>query len=160
LLFQNSNEIINPFRQIKSQFKDLQQSDIQIKFLFDRLHLGLNLLERKGNELSGGERQRIALGRILCLNPKVLILDEPFSAQDPDAEKIFLEILHDLASNNKITIILVAHNIIKLKKLASRILIMDSGKIVENEETQKLFLKPKSVSTRSLLKAAGLDFEE
>ena len=67
--------------------------------ILDAVKLSKSLLDRKGYELSGGEQQRAALARILAVKPELLILDEPFSAQDYESQENFLNLFLDLKKN-------------------------------------------------------------
>ena len=100
ILFQNNGEILNPFRRIDSVVKEALKlrhegntdTNEEANKIFLSLDLQENLQRRKGYELSGGEQQRGALARLLAVKPLLLILDEPFSAQDPDSQYNFLNL--------------------------------------------------------------------
>jgi ABC-type oligopeptide transport system ATPase subunit len=127
--------------------------------ILDAVKLPKHLLERKGYELSGGEQQRAALARILAVKPELLILDEPFSAQDYESQENFLNLFLDLKKNLNITMICVAHNLRLLRKLSDEVMIMYNGKIVEKNKTQELFENPQHKYTKFLLKAEKYDLK-
>ena len=124
ILFQNTGEIINPLREVKDILNESLSianknkiETTQLDTILDAVKLSKSLLDRKGYELSGGEQQRAALARILAVKPELLILDEPFSAQDYESQENFLNLFLDLKKNLDITMICVAHNLPLLRKI-------------------------------------------
>lgn len=161
ILFQNTGEIINPLREIKSILNEaLQKSggDSETNII-NTVGIGKNLLDKKGYELSGGEQQRAALARILAVKPELLILDEPFSAQDYESQENFLNLFLNLKEILNITIICIAHNLQLLRKLADEIMIMYNGEIVEMNKSDELFENPANSYTKYLLKADKYDLK-
>jgi ABC-type dipeptide/oligopeptide/nickel transport system ATPase subunit len=166
ILFQNTGEIINPLREVDDILKESLKignknngGTAQLNFILDAVKLPKELLQRKGYELSGGEQQRVALARILSVKPELLILDEPFSAQDYESQENFLNLFLDLKKNLNITMICVAHNLRLLRKLSDEVMIMYNGKIVEKNKTQELFENPQDKYTKFLLKAEKYDLK-
>ena len=161
ILFQNNGEILNPFRRIDSEVKEalklrnggIINLDEEAEKIFLSLDLKENLRKRKGYELSGGEQQRGALARLLAVKPVLLILDEPFSAQDPDSQYNFLDLFKKINSNMSVTIICISHNLRILKELCNNLLIIYRGTIVERGECGTIFDKPSHPYTRFLFKA-------
>lgn len=159
ILFQNTGEILNPLRSIN----DLIEEAIKIRFgksenglkkkVLDEVNLSENLWERKGFELSGGEQQRVALARILAVQPEVLILDEPFSAQDPPSQLNLLNLFKAINKEYKITLICISHNLKILRALCDEVIVMYKGKIVEKGEVKDIFENPQDPYTKFLLKA-------
>ncbi len=127
-----------------------QGSVVQI---FNLLNFSESLWHRKGYELSGGEQQRAALARILITQPELLILDEPFSAQDPESQLNLLNLFKKINEQFNLTMICIAHNLKILQKLADEIIIMYKGEIVERGETKNIFQNPQHPYTKLLLKA-------
>src|SRR3989304_9367118 len=158
ILFQNNNEILNPYRTIDSiveealliRDKKIDASKEKNRIFFS-VGLSENLQKRKGFELSGGEQQRAALARILAARPELLILDEPFSAQDVVSQVNFIDLFKKIKSEFNLTMICVAHNLKILKKLTDRIIVMYKGKIVEIGNTDDIFNLPKHDYTKFLL---------
>jgi ABC-type sugar transport system ATPase subunit len=101
-----------------------------------------HLLGRRTDELSGGERQRIALARLLTGAPQLLLLDEPFSNLDAVHKNIIRAVLYDLGEKLKITCILVSHDAQDLLSWADVILVMKSGKIIQQGTPELLYCKP------------------
>ena len=91
-------------------------------------------------ELSGGQQQRVLLARALCRNPKLLILDEPCSGLDEDITKGLYRILSDLNNRYNITILMVSHDLDKVKEYANRVAVMDNYlKFCGNMEEWQVF---------------------
>ena len=169
ILFQNNGEILNPFREIREIVLEAAEvkngkknSDGEMERIFRSLNFPENLWNRKGFELSGGEQQRAALARILAVNPELLILDEPFSAQDAGSQLNLLNLFKKINEESGLTMICIAHDLKILRKLCSGILIMYRGKIVEQGSAERIFKLPEHAYTKFLLKAEGyeLSYEE
>jgi len=166
ILFQNNNEILNPYRTIDSiveealliRDKKIDASKEKNRIFFS-VGLSENLQKRKGFELSGGEQQRAALARILAARPELLILDEPFSAQDVVSQVNFIDLFKKIKSEFNLTMICVAHNLKILKKLTDRIIVMYKGKIVEIGNTDDIFNLPKHDYTKFLLNCENYDLK-
>lgn len=164
ILFQNTGEIINPLRNVAEMLNESVEignknnnSIAKIDSILEAVRFPKILLERKGYELSGGEQQRVALARILAVSPELLILDEPFSAQDYESQENFLNLFLDLKKNFDLTIICVAHNLRLLRKLSDEVMIMYNGEIVEKNNSGELFANPQHTYTKFLLKAEKYD---
>lgn len=119
----------------------------------------LELLERVGlanradaypNQLSGGQKQRIAIVRALCMKPDVMLFDEPTSALDPEMVGEVLSVMRELAEDN-MTMVVVTHEMAFAKEVASRILFMADGQIVEENSPEEFFNNPKSDRLKSFL---------
>ena len=121
--------------------------------ILDSVNLTEKLWQRKGFELSGGEQQRAALARILSVQPEVLILDEPFSAQDPISQLNLLKLLKSINKEYKITMICVSHNLKVLRSLCDDVIVIYKGKIVEKGGIKSIFENPQHPYTKFLLKA-------
>ena len=100
--------------------------------------------------LSGGQKQRIAIARALAMNPDVMLFDEPTSALDPEMVGEVLELMRELADDG-MTMIVVTHEMGFAKEVASRVMFMDGGKIVEENEPQEFFSNPKNPRLREFL---------
>ena len=153
ILFQNSAELINPLRRIEKVIRESAKSDTVIKEIFRLVNLPADILTRRGYQLSGGERQRVALGRLLTVEPKILILDEPFSAQDFDSQLNFVNLLKKLTQEKEITIVCVSHNVNLLKNFADEIIILYGGQIMEMGEANVLVENHLHPYTKFLLSA-------
>lgn len=111
-------------------------------------------LEEKANaypqQLSGGQKQRIAIVRALCMNPEVMLFDEPTSALDPEMVGEVLAVIRDLAKGG-MTMAIVTHEMGFAKEVASRVMFVDEGKIVEENTPEELFGNPQSQRLQSFL---------
>lgn len=121
--------------------------------------LAMELLERVGlvdkakaypAQLSGGQQQRIAIARALAMNPEIMLFDEPTSALDPEMVGEVLNVMKDLA-NAGMTMVVVTHEMGFAREVASRVLFMDQGVIVEQGTPQELFQNPQNERTKSFL---------
>ena len=112
-------------------------------------------LEEKENaypcELSGGQQQRVAIARALVMNPDMLFFDEPTSALDPEITADILRIMKALAKE-KMTMVIVTHEIDFAKAVSDRVIFMDGGFIVEQGKPEDVIDNPKNERTRNFLK--------
>ncbi len=111
-------------------------------------------LEDKANvypsTLSGGQKQRIAIVRAMAMNPEVILFDEPTSALDPEMVGEVLDVMKDLA-NAGMTMVVVTHEMGFAKEVASRILFIDEGKIMEQGTPDEIFNHPKNPRLKTFL---------
>lgn len=113
----------------------------------------VGLLDKKDvypNKLSGGQKQRVAIARSLAMEPEVMLFDEPTSALDPEMVKEVLLVIQDLAKSN-LTTIIVTHEMNFAKQVASRVLFIDQGTIIEEGTPTELFDNPKEQRTKTFL---------
>jgi general L-amino acid transport system ATP-binding protein len=101
-------------------------------------------------QLSGGQQQRVAIARALCMNPKIMLFDEPTSALDPEMIKEVLDVMVELV-NEGITMICVTHEMGFARTVANRVIFMDSGEIVEENEPDEFFNNPRWDRTQMFL---------
>ena len=110
-----------------------------------------HLLKRKTNAISGGERQRIALARILVGNPKLLLLDEPFTNLDLSNNKIINNIIDSLCKSGKMTIVLVSHDPANILSWADHIIVLQDGEIIQSGSPEEIYYYPINAYTAGLL---------
>jgi general L-amino acid transport system ATP-binding protein len=101
-------------------------------------------------QLSGGQQQRVAIARALCLKPKVMLFDEPTSALDPEMIKEVLDVMIELAEHG-MTMLCVTHEMGFAKAVADRVIFMDQGQIVEQNNPHDFFDNPQSDRTKDFL---------
>lgn len=101
-------------------------------------------------ELSGGQQQRVSIARAMALKPKILFFDEPTSALDPELTGEILKVIKDLAAE-KMTMVIVTHEMSFAREAADRIIFMDNGVIEEEGTPEEVFDNPKSERTREFI---------
>jgi polar amino acid transport system ATP-binding protein len=120
----------------------------------------IELLERVGltdkanaypRQLSGGQQQRVAIARALAMNPSLILFDEPTSALDPEMIGEVLRVIRDLAKSG-MTMIIVTHEMNFARDVASRIIVLENGLILEEGSPDDIFLRPKEERTKQFLK--------
>lgn len=113
----------------------------------------VGLLDKKDeypNKLSGGQKQRVAIARALCMNPEIMLFDEPTSALDPEMIKEVLEVMQELADQG-MTMIVVTHEMGFARKVGTRVVFLENGKIVEESDSETFFTAPKSERAKEFL---------
>ena len=101
-------------------------------------------------QLSGGQQQRVAIARSLCMNPRIMLFDEPTSALDPEMIKEVLEVMVNLAESG-MTMLCVTHEMGFARQVANRVIFMDAGQIVEENNPEDFFTSPKHERTKLFL---------
>jgi general L-amino acid transport system ATP-binding protein len=101
-------------------------------------------------QLSGGQQQRVAIARSLCMSPKIMLFDEPTSALDPEMIKEVLDVMIELAGTG-VTMIVVSHEMGFAKTVADRVIFMDEGEIIEQNEPHEFFNNPQHERTKLFL---------
>ena len=130
--------------------------------LLERVNLGEEHFYRYPHEFSGGQRQRISIARALAVNPRFIICDESVSALDVSVQAQVLNLLNELKQEYHFTYIFISHDLSVVKFMSDRIVVMQSGRIVEQGDADELCLHPQTEYTRTLLDAIpkGLVLEE
>ena len=131
------------------QKESQQTAEARAMALLERV----GLADRAGeypSRLSGGQKQRIAIVRALCMEPEVLLFDEPTSALDPEMVGEVLDVMKELAQSG-MTMVVVTHEMGFAREVASRVLFMDQGIIMEENKPQALFDNPQSPRLQSFL---------
>jgi microcin C transport system ATP-binding protein len=116
-----------------------------------RLKFDLDVKNRYPHQLSGGQRQRVAIARALILNPKILVLDEPTSALDIITQNEILKLLFEIQSQQKISYILISHDLDVIKQISDKIAVLKDGAIVELDEKTKIVSNPQHPYVRQLI---------
>ena len=106
------------------------------------------------HEFSGGQRQRIAVARAIVLEPTFVVLDEPTSALDMLIQSQMVDLFRDLQKRRNLTYLFISHDLRVVAALASRLLVMRHGKVVESGDAASLFANPQTDYTRALFAAA------
>ena len=162
MIFQEPMTALNPVKRIGKQIEESM-----------KLHLSLSKDERKKrvleamkmvelpdveqlyrkypHELSGGMRQRVMIASALCMNPKLLIADEPTTALDVTVQAQIIRLLKKLNEENKISILFISHDLGVIHQLCHRVLVMKDGRKVEEGSIEQIFQQPKEAYTKELL---------
>ena len=106
--------------------------------------------EKYPGQLSGGQQQRVAIARALCMNPDIMLFDEPTSALDPEMIKEVLDVMVELAEDG-MTMLCVTHEMGFARQVADRVIFMDGGEIVEENEPEAFFSNPQNERTKLFL---------
>jgi ABC-type polar amino acid transport system ATPase subunit len=120
---------------------------------FEQLVDRVGLKERRTHrpsELSGGQQQRVAIARALVMRPKAMLFDEPTSALDVELVREVLDVMESLAREG-MTMVVVTHEMRFAHNVASSVLMMDDGRIVEEAPPEQFFTAPREERTRRFL---------
>ena len=164
MIFQEPLTALNPLHTIEKQISEvlfihqnMSKGDAKTRVLELLELVGLdNLKTRLGaypHELSGGQRQRVMIAMALANNPELLIADEPTTALDVTIQAQVLELLKDLQKRLGMALLLITHDLTIVEKMSDKVCVMQNGKIVEQNETVRLFANPQHEYTKMLLSA-------
>ncbi|WP_084253004.1 dipeptide ABC transporter ATP-binding protein [Devriesea agamarum] len=161
-IFQNPYGTLDPmysiFRTIEEPLRlhrigNAKTREAKVRDLLDKVGLPASMLRRYPNELSGGQRQRIAIARALALDPEVVVCDEAVSALDVLVQAQVLELLNDLQAELGLSYLFITHDLAVVRQIADEAVVMEKGKVVEQDTTDRVFHHPREDYTRQLLAA-------
>lgn len=138
---------------VLAQVSVLKRSEDEAKKIALDYLTKVGLLDKKDsypNALSGGQKQRVAIARALCMEPEIMLFDEPTSALDPEMIKEVLEVMKELA-NQGMTMIVVTHEMGFARKVGSRVVFLEAGKVIEESDVETFFTNPKSDRAKDFL---------
>jgi len=167
MIFQDPLACLNPMMTVNQIIADplfihnlasTEKAKIQVEEMLEKV--GLTPVAEYGkrypSELSGGQQQRVAIARALITNPKLIICDEPVSMLDATIQTQVLELMLELKKELNLTYLFITHDLWVARFICDRIAVMNSGKIVEEGKTEKIFNHPQHSYTQTLLNAAPL----
>lgn len=162
IIFQNQYGSLNPRKTVGDMLTEIikfhhlatgSEIDKRIRKLMEMVGLSVYHIGRFPHEFSGGQRQRIGIARALCLDPQVIICDEPVSALDVSIQSQILNLLKDLQDELGLTYLFIAHDLSVVKYISHQVGVMYLGRMAELTETDSLFDNPLHPYTRALLSA-------
>jgi len=143
------NITLAPIKLLKKSPKQAKEDAMKLLEMVD--------IPEKANEfpcaLSGGQRQRVAIARALAMKPDLMLFDEPTSALDPEMKEEVLNVIERLRTEEKMTMVLVTHEINFVKNVADRVMMIEDREIVEESSARTFFENPKEERTKRFLKA-------
>ena len=149
-LFNNMSVLKNCMTgQMKVLHRGRAESEEKALFYLEKVGMGPYRDARPG-QLSGGQKQRVAIARALAMNPSILFFDEPTSALDPELTGEILKVIRQLAQE-KMTMVIVTHEMGFARDVADRVIFMDGGYIVEQGDPHEVIEHPKEERTRQFL---------
>lgn len=133
----------------KLKIKNKEVAEAKAKELLEVVNLA-DRAEAYPKQLSGGQKQRIAIARALCMDPEVMLFDEPTSALDPEMVGEVLSVMKDLARRG-MTMAVVTHEMAFAREVATRVIFMDAGRIIEEGTPEEIFEHPKNQRLKDFL---------
>ncbi|GAA3957561.1 ABC transporter ATP-binding protein [Allohahella marinimesophila] len=162
MIFQDPLSSLNPFFNAGEVISEALRFAGQKPTLETQLHwlneagLQPDHLHRLPHELSGGQRQRLCIARALCMRPEVIVSDESVSALDVSVQAQILALLLRLQDTHALTLIFITHDLNVVRQIASRVLVMRRGQIVESGQADQVFDAPQHEYTKALLAACPI----
>ena len=123
--------------------------ELQAMALLERVGIA-EQAEKFPGQLSGGQQQRVAIARALCMEPRILLFDEPTSSLDPEMVREVLDVIQALAAE-AITMVVVTHEVRFARQVAHRVVLMDEGVVVEQADPETFFTAPRHERTQRFL---------
>ena len=162
IVFQNPASSLNPRRsvgasigqplQLHTNLTNAQQRQ-RVNELLEAVRLPASMAQRYPHEMSGGQRQRVAIARALALQPQLLIADEPTSALDVSVQAVVLELLASLQHELGFACLFVSHDLAVVEQVASQVVVLRQGQVVEAGKTTKVLSAPSDPYTQALVAA-------
>src|SRR3954471_14436904 len=163
MVFQDPTDSLNPrFTAVRAiadpimQLGDIRGRDAlraRCEELATMVGLPHNLLDRFPHQLSGGQKARVGIARAIALHPKLVILDEPTAALDVSVQAVVLNLLQDLKARLGMSYLFVSHDLNVVRLLCDRVIVMRSGRIVEEGSSERVLSDPQDDYTKELLTA-------
>jgi oligopeptide/dipeptide ABC transporter ATP-binding protein len=165
MVFQDPYSSLNPVKKIFDSFDEplrlygFGNAKERKKIICQKLemvNLKADYMYRYPHEFSGGQRQRICIARALCIDPEVVICDEPVSSLDVSIQAQVLNLMKDIQKELRLTYVFIAHDLSVVQYMSDSIMVMYLGKVVEMAESERLCHEPKHPYTEALLSAVPI----
>lgn len=163
LIFQDSSSSLNPRMKVGELIAEPMKIHHfvphrgswreEARFQMHYVGLEAGCLEQYPGELSGGQRQRVAIARALCMEPKLLVADEPIASLDVSIQAQIVNLFKHLQKEHGFSFLFIAHDLAMVEFLCDRVGVMSQGKLVEVAATRELFQNPQHPYTKALLDA-------
>jgi peptide/nickel transport system ATP-binding protein len=128
-----------------------EQTRARLNAILHKLGIDAAVVEKYPHEISGGQARRVAIARALLMKTSILVADEPTAGLDVSVQGDLLNLLQDLRRTEKLTLVVISHNLAIVRLIAENAIVMQRGKVVEGGEVGALFSAPKQAYTRELI---------
>lgn len=162
VVFQNQLDRLNPSLTVEEQileiirkkFQKKEEKEKRLLELFQMLHLDVSLRKKYPHQLSGGMRQRVFIAMGLALKPKILLIDEPTTALDPELKQQILELFQKIYKEYGMTMLIVSHDLEVIEKLSQKMLVFLRGSLLERGNTTNILEEARHPYTAALLQSS------
>ncbi|MFC5067512.1 ABC transporter ATP-binding protein [Flaviflagellibacter deserti] len=139
---------------VQGKLKSADERRAVVAQALDEVGIDPAAMDRYPHEFSGGQRQRIAIARAMALQPKFVVLDEPTSALDMSVQAQIVDLLRDLQAKHGLAYLFISHDLKVVRALASEMIVMKDGRVVERGPARQIFEAPETTYTKALIAAA------
>jgi oligopeptide/dipeptide ABC transporter ATP-binding protein len=162
MVFQDPWSALNPRHSVRRLIEEplllhlnlpAPQRRRRAEMLAERVHLGVNMLDRLPHELSGGQLQRVCVARAIATDPKLIVLDEPTSSLDLSVRAGILELLVELKASIGAGMLFISHDLGTLKLISDEVIVLYLGSVMERAPSARIFRAPEHPYTRALMSA-------
>ena len=163
MIFQDPLSSLNPARTVGWILEeplriygkyDAPERKRRVAEIVELVGLPADCVARRPRELSGGQRQRVSIGVALIQKPSLIVADEPVSALDVTIQRQILELMKSLREEYQLSFLFISHDLNVVYQICDRVMVMQSGRIVEQNTVEELFAHPRAAYTKALLAAA------